>query len=443
MAVQLKAGLGDAPEYVSFALYRGLRLGRGAGMTSAWARPLAHLTGLAVPAALRGPGARPHLALVEEQEAGPGAWRELPVRGRAEPGSSLAVPRAGLDFVLQPVPQDYYFYLASNWQSAGNVHIDMASYEKIYDLKAENELPERIFLDKGTIYSFSVFLTARGHAFDLEDQSSLWAGPGGAWGRGFYRVRPEALNPYLCQAGASSQPGSQVGLAVVLADPACIEAVVKQKDLINRNSVLFWVRPGGEGVPTWGQNYWDSGPIGKPRLFERSLGPPARLGSLHFCPHPQVTLSDKRTCFDQGISGHHLMKTSMLIKVRSEPGGEDADEGKDCARGSASSPAPIHRWWALLGTASRTRTRGLACKYWTWCTGPCAGREGVGLSLSRAKPRTPPGNPMNAFLISFSFISGHWPAQPPTHSFHPFMFSKRAALYIIHKSLYVPSDTFL
>uniref|UniRef100_A0A8D1KGU4 Cation channel sperm associated auxiliary subunit gamma n=1 Tax=Sus scrofa TaxID=9823 RepID=A0A8D1KGU4_PIG len=130
--------------------------------------------------------------------------------------------------------QDYYFYLASNWQSAGNVHIDMASYEKIYDLKAENELPERIFLDKGTIYSFSVFLTARGHAF----------------------------------LGASSQPGSQVGLAVVLADPACIEAVVKQKDLINRNSVLFW-----------------------------------------------VTLSDKRTCFDQGISGHHLMKTSMLIKV--------------------------------------------------------------------------------------------------------------------------------
>ncbi|XP_047645862.1 cation channel sperm-associated auxiliary subunit gamma isoform X5 [Phacochoerus africanus] len=135
--------------------------------------------------------------------------------------------------------QDYYFYLASNWQSAGNVHIDMASYEKIYDLKAENELPERIFLDKGTIYSFSVFLTARGHSFDLEAQSS-----------------------------ASSQPGSQVGLAVVLADPACIEAVVKQKDLINRNSVLFW-----------------------------------------------VTLSDKRTCFDQGISGHHLMKTSMLIKV--------------------------------------------------------------------------------------------------------------------------------
>uniref|UniRef100_A0A8C6ANZ8 Cation channel sperm associated auxiliary subunit gamma n=1 Tax=Monodon monoceros TaxID=40151 RepID=A0A8C6ANZ8_MONMO len=123
--------------------------------------------------------------------------------------------------------QDYYFYLASNWRSAGSVHVDMASYEKIYDLKAENELPERIFLDKGTSYRFSVFLTAR----------------------------------------------DKLGLAVVLADPECIEAVVKEKVLVNRNSVLFW-----------------------------------------------VTLSDKRFCFDQGISGHHLMKTSMLLKVAGSSG---------------------------------------------------------------------------------------------------------------------------
>ncbi|XP_007471171.1 PREDICTED: cation channel sperm-associated protein subunit gamma [Lipotes vexillifer] len=131
--------------------------------------------------------------------------------------------------------QDYYFYLASNWRSAGRVHVDMASYEKIYDLKAENELPERIFLDKGTRYRFSVFLTAR---------------------------ESEPLH------GPSFQVQSKVGLAVVLADPECIEAVVKEKVLVNRNSVLFW-----------------------------------------------VTLSDKRFCFDQGISGHHLMKTSMLVKV--------------------------------------------------------------------------------------------------------------------------------
>ncbi|XP_065754400.1 cation channel sperm-associated auxiliary subunit gamma [Phocoena phocoena] len=134
--------------------------------------------------------------------------------------------------------QDYYFYLASNWRSAGSVHVDMASYEKIYDLKAENELPERIFLDKGTSYRFSVFLTAG---------------------------EPEPLRTV---SGPSFQVQSKVGLAVVLADPECIEAVVKEKVLVNRNSVLFW-----------------------------------------------VTLSDKRFCFDQGISGHHLMKTSMLLKV--------------------------------------------------------------------------------------------------------------------------------
>ncbi|XP_027475433.2 cation channel sperm-associated protein subunit gamma isoform X10 [Zalophus californianus] len=136
--------------------------------------------------------------------------------------------------------QDYYFYLASNLQSASNVYIDMASYEKIYDLKAKHELPERIFLDKGTSYRFSVFLTVRGHSFQF---------------------RPERVLTTI-------ELSSKVELGVVLADPGCIEAVVKQKVLINRNSVLFW-----------------------------------------------VTLNDKRSCFDQGLSGHHLMKTSMLVKV--------------------------------------------------------------------------------------------------------------------------------
>ncbi|XP_058136166.1 cation channel sperm-associated auxiliary subunit gamma isoform X11 [Dasypus novemcinctus] len=135
--------------------------------------------------------------------------------------------------------QDYYFYLASNWRSAGGVHIDMASYEKIYNVKAEYQLPERIFLDKGTKYSFSLFLTARGSA--LKTDSTI---------------------------GASFQLESQLDLGVLLADPGCIEAAVKQEILINRNSVLF-----------------------------------------------KVTLSDKRICFDQGISGHNLMKTSMLVKV--------------------------------------------------------------------------------------------------------------------------------
>ncbi|XP_066874565.1 cation channel sperm-associated auxiliary subunit gamma isoform X4 [Kogia breviceps] len=156
--------------------------------------------------------------------------------GGPSPDPPSPSPCPGFVFAPHPVPQDYYFYLASNWRSAGGVHVDMASYGRIYDLKAENELPERIFLDKGTSYRFSVFLTAR---------------------------EPEPLH-----AGASFQVQSRVSLAVVLADPGCIEAVVKEKVLVNRNSVLFW-----------------------------------------------VTLSDKRFCFDQGIRGHHLMKTSMLVKV--------------------------------------------------------------------------------------------------------------------------------
>ncbi|KAK2500247.1 hypothetical protein MC885_017250 [Smutsia gigantea] len=136
--------------------------------------------------------------------------------------------------------QDYYFYLASNRRSTGNIHIDMASYEKIYDLKARDELPERIFLDKGTSYSFSIFLTARGHSYQAE--------PG--------------------REGSTYQLRSQVDLGVVLADPDCVKVVVKEKAFVNRNSLLF-----------------------------------------------RVTLSDKRFCFDQGISGHHLMKTSILVKV--------------------------------------------------------------------------------------------------------------------------------
>ncbi|GAB5582092.1 cation channel sperm-associated protein subunit gamma isoform X6 [Prionailurus iriomotensis] len=137
--------------------------------------------------------------------------------------------------------QDYYFYLASNSQSPGNVYIDMASYEKIYDLKADYELPERIFLDKGTSYVFSVFLRVGEQSLEFTPERVL----------------------------TSEELKSTVDLGVVLADPGCIEAVVRQKFLINRNSVLF-----------------------------------------------RVTLSDKRSCFDQGLSGHHLLETSMLLKVR-------------------------------------------------------------------------------------------------------------------------------
>uniref|UniRef100_A0A2K5JBZ0 Cation channel sperm associated auxiliary subunit gamma n=1 Tax=Colobus angolensis palliatus TaxID=336983 RepID=A0A2K5JBZ0_COLAP len=135
--------------------------------------------------------------------------------------------------------QDYYFFLASNWRSAGGVFIEMDSYEKIYNLKSAYELPERIFLDKGTEYSFAIFLSAQSHSFRT-----------------------------MADLGTVFQLHSQVDVGVVLADPGCIEASVKQEVLINRNSVLF-----------------------------------------------SITLKDKKVCYDQGISGHHLMKTSMMVNV--------------------------------------------------------------------------------------------------------------------------------
>uniref|UniRef100_A0A8C9P984 Cation channel sperm associated auxiliary subunit gamma n=1 Tax=Spermophilus dauricus TaxID=99837 RepID=A0A8C9P984_SPEDA len=119
--------------------------------------------------------------------------------------------------------EDYYFYLASNWLSTGGVHIDMDSYEKIYDLKPDYRLPERIFLDKGGEYHFSIFLTARGHSFEM---------------------------------------GTDVG------GEGCLSVLLRE-------------------VP--------------------------------------VTLRDKSLCYDQGISGHHLMKTSMMVKVRSKIGRERGD----------------------------------------------------------------------------------------------------------------------
>ncbi|KAK2088346.1 hypothetical protein P7K49_034253 [Saguinus oedipus] len=113
----------------------------------------------------------------------------------------------------------------------------MDSYEKIYNLEPEYELPERIFLDKGTEYSFTIFLSAQGHSF---------------------RAQTELGSAFHLQ--------TQVDVGVVLANPGCIEALVKQEVLSNRNSVLFL-----------------------------------------------ITLKDKKLCYDQGISGHHLMKTSMMV----------------------------------------------------------------------------------------------------------------------------------
>lgn len=79
----------------------------------------------------------------------------------------------------------YYFYLSSNRKSVGKVHLDPSTYEKIYNLKAKNSLPKRIFLDKGNKYTFSIYLTPKTHS-SLQHNSAcmcghVWPESGEGW----------------------------------------------------------------------------------------------------------------------------------------------------------------------------------------------------------------------------------------------------------------------
>ncbi|XP_027711281.1 cation channel sperm-associated protein subunit gamma-like [Vombatus ursinus] len=130
--------------------------------------------------------------------------------------------------------QAFYFYKASNFESMYGVHIEMDGYEKLYKLNSQNRLPEYIYLDKGTIYSFSIYLVY----------------PKTSW-----------KNNFLGQK-------RHLRLAVIMADPMCVSATVKEQALVNRNAMLF-----------------------------------------------QVSVKDRLRCSDQTISGYNLMKTALLIKV--------------------------------------------------------------------------------------------------------------------------------
>ncbi|KAM6154348.1 cation channel sperm-associated auxiliary subunit gamma [Erethizon dorsatum] len=142
--------------------------------------------------------------------------------------------------------QDYYLYLKRNWLSAGGVHIDMASYEKIYNLESKYQLPQCIFLDKGGSYQFSLKMRSK---------------------EGLALTLPSA------RPGSAFQAQRKLTVGFLLADPECIEAFAKQEAAVIRNSVQFL-----------------------------------------------ITLRDKKLCYDQGISGHHLVKTSVMVKVRGSSG---------------------------------------------------------------------------------------------------------------------------
>ncbi|XP_015856038.1 cation channel sperm-associated auxiliary subunit gamma isoform X1 [Peromyscus maniculatus bairdii] len=140
--------------------------------------------------------------------------------------------------------KDYYFYLSSNWLAAEGVYIDMNSYQKLYNISHDHGLPEMVFLDKGTSFSFTVFLTAHEHTFKLSASS-----------------------------GSSYQVEKKLAVAVVVADPECLDVTVNQDVLLNRKAVLY-----------------------------------------------KITIKDRKVCYDQGISGHNLKKTSLMVKVLGSSG---------------------------------------------------------------------------------------------------------------------------
>ncbi|XP_074075142.1 cation channel sperm-associated auxiliary subunit gamma-like isoform X2 [Macrotis lagotis] len=101
----------------------------------------------------------------------------------------------------------FYFYKASNFQTKFGVYINMDSYGKIYHQKVVNFLPECIYLDKGAIYNFSIYLFS---------QKTSWK------------------NTFLTNK-------QNVHLAVIMAHPLCVSATVNKHYLINRNTILFQV----------------------------------------------------------------------------------------------------------------------------------------------------------------------------------------------------------
>ncbi|XP_051018011.1 cation channel sperm-associated auxiliary subunit gamma [Acomys russatus] len=142
--------------------------------------------------------------------------------------------------------KDYYFYLSSNWLSLEGVYIDMDSYEKVYNTSDDDRgLPPEIYLDKGTSFSFTVFLSSH------DDTSSSSA----------------------AGLGSIFQAEKKLAVAVIVADPECLKASVSHEVLLNRKAVLY-----------------------------------------------KVTITDRKVCYGQGLSGYNLKKTSMVVKVLGSSG---------------------------------------------------------------------------------------------------------------------------
>ncbi|XP_015273001.1 PREDICTED: cation channel sperm-associated protein subunit gamma-like, partial [Gekko japonicus] len=111
----------------------------------------------------------------------------------------------------------YYFYVASNRNSSGGVYVNMANYVKVYNIVASNALPETIYLDRNSIYNFSVFFSIR-----TKEQS----------------------------LGESAEENSldYVWLTIIVAHPEYVNVFMDRKELISRGSVLYKVTVMDTGI---------------------------------------------------------------------------------------------------------------------------------------------------------------------------------------------------
>ncbi|XP_077192649.1 cation channel sperm-associated auxiliary subunit gamma-like isoform X2 [Paroedura picta] len=111
----------------------------------------------------------------------------------------------------------YYSYVASNRNSSGGVHVNMANYVKVYNQLASNAMPETIYLDKNNVYNFSVFFTIR-----TKEQS----------------------------LGESAEENSLsfVWLTIIVSHPEYVNVFLYRTELISRGAVLYKVTVKDTGV---------------------------------------------------------------------------------------------------------------------------------------------------------------------------------------------------
>ncbi|XP_077192652.1 cation channel sperm-associated auxiliary subunit gamma-like isoform X5 [Paroedura picta] len=122
-----------------------------------------------------------------------------------------------LFFDKNSLQEQYYSYVASNRNSSGGVHVNMANYVKVYNQLASNAMPETIYLDKNNVYNFSVFFTIR-----TKEQS----------------------------LGESAEENSLsfVWLTIIVSHPEYVNVFLYRTELISRGAVLYKVTVKDTGV---------------------------------------------------------------------------------------------------------------------------------------------------------------------------------------------------